>query len=239
MEGDETFYAVSRQSRVINAVATQSYNSLYSKCGSNGKEAVRVLLQNLRVKICLNGEDNETAKHVTELCGKVIKQRYSSFSQHSGLFKKDGGSKNKTTNMEEKPMFEEWDFYQLQTMVGRSADASYSEAIIFNGGAAPGDAISKKVRLKPIWLTGGEKDKNKKDWEAKRSVKRKFEQERAKDAAKGQFSGDPVPAPATPTNPSGMPQKPTALPETTSSGGGGGGMPYQFSYGWVGTYSLG
>jgi len=29
MEGDETFYAVSRQSRVINAVATQSYTVFF------------------------------------------------------------------------------------------------------------------------------------------------------------------------------------------------------------------
>ena len=96
-------------------------------------------------------------------------------SKERMAYPKTDGTINHSYNLEEKPLFEEWDFYQLQTMVGASADKSYSEAIVFNGGAAPGDDIAKKVKLPPIWIPNKEKEAAKKEWQTNRLLKRQQE----------------------------------------------------------------
>ena len=179
MEGDETFYAVSRQSRVINAVATQSFNSIYAKVKS--KEAVKVLLQNLRVKICLNGEDSETAKHVAELCGKHEQERQSGYSK-TGILDKNAKGRTKNFEYRDKAEFEEWDFYRLQTRVERTASRSFSEAIVYNGGAEKGERPTRKVQLKPIWLDAKEKTAAKSAWEKIRVAIRTAEEQRLRAA---------------------------------------------------------
>jgi len=65
--GDEKFFALSRQSRCIPIVATQSISSLRSALSG---EAWRTLLQTFRTKIFLALSDDFTAKVASDLCGR-------------------------------------------------------------------------------------------------------------------------------------------------------------------------
>ena len=65
--GDEKFFALSRQSRCIPIVATQSISSLRSSLPG---ETWRTLLQTFRTKIFLALSDELSAKIASELCGK-------------------------------------------------------------------------------------------------------------------------------------------------------------------------
>jgi type IV secretory system conjugative DNA transfer VirD4/TraG family protein len=65
--GDEKFFALSRQSKCIPIVATQSISSLRSTLPG---ETWRALLQTFRTKIFLALSDEFSAKIASELCGK-------------------------------------------------------------------------------------------------------------------------------------------------------------------------
>ena len=65
--GDEKFFALSRQSRCIPIVATQSISSLRSTLSG---EAWRTLLQAFRTKIFLALSDNFSAREASDLCGR-------------------------------------------------------------------------------------------------------------------------------------------------------------------------
>ena len=65
--GDEKFFALSRQSKCIPIVATQSISSLRSSLPG---ETWRTLLQTFRTKIFLALSDEFSAKIASELCGK-------------------------------------------------------------------------------------------------------------------------------------------------------------------------
>ena len=65
--GDEKFFALSRQSRCIPIVATQSISSLRSALSG---ESWRTLLQTFRTKIFLALSDDFSAKVASELCGR-------------------------------------------------------------------------------------------------------------------------------------------------------------------------
>ena len=65
--GDEKFFALSRQSKCISIVATQSISSLRSTLPG---ETWRTLLQTFRTKIFLALSDEFSAKIASELCGK-------------------------------------------------------------------------------------------------------------------------------------------------------------------------
>ena len=65
--GDEKFFALSRQSKCIAIVATQSISSLRSTLPG---ETWRTLLQTFRTKIFLALSDEFSAKIASELCGK-------------------------------------------------------------------------------------------------------------------------------------------------------------------------
>ena len=65
--GDEKFFALSRQSKCIPIVATQSVSSLRSSLPG---ETWRTLLQTFRTKIFLALSDEFSAKIASELCGK-------------------------------------------------------------------------------------------------------------------------------------------------------------------------
>ncbi|MCY4587930.1 MAG: TraM recognition domain-containing protein [Bryobacterales bacterium] len=67
--GDEKAFGLSRQSRCIPIVATQSISSLRSVVGSG--EAWRTLFQNLRTKVFLSLSDDSSARIASEMCGKV------------------------------------------------------------------------------------------------------------------------------------------------------------------------
>jgi hypothetical protein len=65
--GDEKFFALSRQSKCVAIVATQSISSLRSTLPG---ETWRTLLQTFRTKIFLALSDEFSAKIASELCGK-------------------------------------------------------------------------------------------------------------------------------------------------------------------------
>jgi hypothetical protein len=65
--GDEKFFALSRQSRCISIVATQSISSLRSVLSG---EAWRTLLQTFRTKIFLSLSDDFSARVASDLCGR-------------------------------------------------------------------------------------------------------------------------------------------------------------------------
>ena len=75
--GDEKSFGLSRQSRCIPIVATQSISSLRSVTGSG--EAWRTLFQNLRTKVFLSLSDDSSARIASEMCGQVevLKTAYS------------------------------------------------------------------------------------------------------------------------------------------------------------------
>ena len=69
--GDEKAFALTRQSRVIPIVATQSISSLRSVL--SGQDAWRTLLQTLRTKVFLSLSDDSSAEQASTMCGKVLR----------------------------------------------------------------------------------------------------------------------------------------------------------------------
>ena len=75
--GDERAFALSRQSRCVPIVATQSLSSLRS--ATHGTEGWRTLLQTLRTKVFLSLSDDFSAEQASKMCGQaeVLKPNYS------------------------------------------------------------------------------------------------------------------------------------------------------------------
>ena len=69
--GDEKAFALTRQSRLIPIVATQSISSLRAVLGQS--EAWRALLQTLRTRIFLSLADDSSAQIASTLCGQVAR----------------------------------------------------------------------------------------------------------------------------------------------------------------------
>ncbi len=67
--GDEKAFALTRQSKCVPLLATQSLSSLRSALGAG--EGWRALLQTLRTRIFLPLGDDASAKTASELCGQV------------------------------------------------------------------------------------------------------------------------------------------------------------------------
>ena len=68
--GDESMFALTRQSRVVPIVATQSISSLRSTLGG-GEATWRTLMQTLRTRIFLSLSDDSSAQIASTLCGQV------------------------------------------------------------------------------------------------------------------------------------------------------------------------
>ena len=73
--GDEKAFALTRQSRLIPIVATQSISSLRAVLGQS--EAWRALLQTLRTRIFLALADDASAQIASTICGQVAKLKAS------------------------------------------------------------------------------------------------------------------------------------------------------------------
>ena len=83
--GDEKFFSLSRQARLVALVATQSISSLRSTLPG---ESWRTLLQTFRTRIFLTLADDVSCKHASEACGQAerLKEQYSiSESSQSGV----------------------------------------------------------------------------------------------------------------------------------------------------------
>ncbi len=80
--GDEKAFALTRQSRLIPIVATQSISSLRAVLGQS--EAWRALLQTLRTRIFLSLGDDSSVQIASALCGQVARMKASySFSEQT------------------------------------------------------------------------------------------------------------------------------------------------------------
>ena len=73
--GDHKAFSLTRQSRCIPIVATQSLSSLRAVLGSS--EVWRTLLQTLRSRIYLSQADDQSAKIASDLCGQVSRMHES------------------------------------------------------------------------------------------------------------------------------------------------------------------
>ena len=83
--GDEKFFSLSRQARLVALVATQSISSLRSTLPG---ESWRTLLQTFRTRIFLTLSDEASCKLASEACGQAerLKEQYSiSESSQSGV----------------------------------------------------------------------------------------------------------------------------------------------------------
>ena len=121
--GDEKSFALTRQSRCIPIVATQSISSLRAVLGSG--ESWRALLQTLRTRIFLSLSDDSSADLASSMCGKVARLTPSySFSEQgkpgfSVVTGKAGGGKasigaSKSYRDQREPMFHARQFTLLE-----------------------------------------------------------------------------------------------------------------------------
>ena len=121
--GDEKAFSLTRQSRLIPIVATQSISSLRSVLGQS--EAWRTLLQTLRTRIFLSLADDASADIASKLCGQVkrVKATYTVSEQtgraHINPFsgRAGGGTGGvgtaKTFSEQREPVFHPRDFTVL------------------------------------------------------------------------------------------------------------------------------
>ena len=149
--GDEKAFALSRQSRCIPIVATQSISSLRSVTGSG--EAWRTLLQTLRTKVFLSLSDDASARIASEMCGQVerLKASFSYNESHAragvslfsgapGSGKSSlGASKSYQARME--PLFRPKAFAEL--------DTAQAVVLPFDGKR---NLPARRVYLKPFFL---------------------------------------------------------------------------------------
>ncbi len=149
--GDEKAFALSRQSRCIPIVATQSISSLRSATGSG--EAWRALLQTLRTKVFLSLSDDESARIASDMCGRVERMKpsysYQEVTAKAGvslLSGAPGGGKStlgasKSYRGQMEPLFRPKAFAELDT----------AQAIVlpFDGKR---NLPARRVYLKPFFL---------------------------------------------------------------------------------------
>ena len=121
--GDEKFFALSRQSKCIPIVATQSISSLKSALPG---ESWRTLMQTFRTKVFLCLSDDFSAKVASDLCGRDEQMTPNWSISESGhdvrvgmlsgkaLAHKAGLTINKSYNLQWRPVFEAKRFMELQ-----------------------------------------------------------------------------------------------------------------------------
>ncbi|MCY4534073.1 MAG: TraM recognition domain-containing protein, partial [Bryobacterales bacterium] len=120
--GDEKFFSLSRQARLVALVATQSISSLRSALPG---ESWRTLLQTFRPRIFLTLSDEFSCKLASDACGQVerLKEQYSiSESSQSGvglLSGRAGGGKGmfgvtKSYSLRREPVFQPSAFAELR-----------------------------------------------------------------------------------------------------------------------------
>ena len=94
-EGDDNFYALSRESRCFSIVSSQSPVTLISRIG---KEKARVIMASLRTKLFFSMTDAEDMVMAADLCGKGWKQGKSfSYNESGAKSKWNWLSKNVTS----------------------------------------------------------------------------------------------------------------------------------------------
>ena len=133
-EGDDKFYAESRQSKCVSMVLTQSITTLVSK---TGKEKAQVILGSLRSMIFLAVEPENDRKAAAELCGKSLQQvKSQSFSEslkdsgYNPLSRDVSGSSGSVSS---NVSFQERHDYNVQPTEFGTLQSFESISLIFNG----------------------------------------------------------------------------------------------------------
>ena len=121
--GDEKAFALTRESRVMPVIATQSISSL--KSVTAGNDTYKTLMQTLRTKVFLSLSDDESCKLASQMCGKAERIRKStSVNENLGsggvsfLTGRAGGAKGSvgtsySYNPEFREIFQSRDFAEL------------------------------------------------------------------------------------------------------------------------------
>ena len=149
--GDEKSFALTRQSRVIPIVATQSIASLQS--ATRGGGAWQTLLQCFRTRVFLSLSDSASAKSASQMCGTVERLKASySFNESAAragvslLSGRAGGARasvgaSRSYRHSREPRFHPHDFSELETC----------QAVVlpFDGRRS---LSARRVYLKPHWL---------------------------------------------------------------------------------------
>jgi len=146
LEGDENFFALSRQSKTINIVATQSYESLFQKI--KDESSLAVLLQSLRNKVFLNNGDSRTDEYLAMLC-----QRHATTGPLDAILRPFGYTRSTNT-------------FTLKTHL----NTDYVEAFVVKGVNHHGILSLHKTRLRPLFLDQKEVEANKAHWIENRAI---------------------------------------------------------------------
>jgi len=136
-EGDDQFYAESRQSRCVSMVLTQSIATLISKTGA---EKAEVILGSLRTKIFMAVVPYKDQKAAAELCGKSLQKfKTQSFSENlkdSSFNPLSGDVSGSSGSMSSNVSFQERHEYIVQPSEFGSLRTFESVSFIFNGVSA-------------------------------------------------------------------------------------------------------
>lgn len=133
-EGDDKFYAESRQGRCVSMVLTQSITSLVAK---TGKEKASVILGSLRTKIFFAITLEEDQKRAAELCGKSLQsaktESYSENIKDGGYNPLSGDMSGKGSGMSSNVSYQERQMHNVEPTEFGGLKSFESVSIIFNG----------------------------------------------------------------------------------------------------------
>jgi hypothetical protein len=149
--GDDKFFALSRESKCIPVVATQSISSLQGALHTDA--SLRTLLQCFRTKLFLTTTDHMTAKVASDLCGEeeILRPSYS-ISENGQETEVDvltgragshsaGVTTSKSYSLQIRPRFQPSAFYALQN--------AQAVVLAYDGGAP---LKATYLYLKPYYL---------------------------------------------------------------------------------------
>lgn len=136
-EGDDQFYAESRQSRCVSMVLTQSIATLISKIGA---EKAEVILASLRTKIFMSVVPYKDQRAAAEICGKSLQMmKTQSFSENlkdSSFNPLSGDVSGSSGSMSSNVSFQERHEYIVQPSEFGNLRSFESVSFVFNGVSA-------------------------------------------------------------------------------------------------------
>lgn len=136
--GDENFMALSRQSRVINCIATQSDSSIISVIGD---KKAPVYFQSFGGRVWLQNTDYTTNENAARILGKVKKEKVSNNGREfsiDSVFGKESGASVSTS-------YEEDQRFKIETF----SNLNVFDAVIYNKGKKGARDKATKYKGKP------------------------------------------------------------------------------------------
>lgn len=141
--GDESFMALSRQSKVCNVVATQADSSIVNVVGEKSAD---VYYTQFGSRLWYQNTDQKTNERAAKILGKIKKEKLSTSGQDvtvTGLFGKDGGKGyNENVSYESKEKYPAESFSNLNV----------HQCVIYNKSKQGKRAKSCKCQLKPHYI---------------------------------------------------------------------------------------